>query len=104
MEKEPVQATRTALRLSASRVSYGHEQAVRASVVVSAGLGDPHGVVGVDSGATTVCVIRLVHGIGTCKLTSKKLKPGAYCLVARYVGTRNDDPSASPKQTLMITR
>lgn len=104
MEKEPVQATRTTLRLSVSRISYGHEQVLRASAVISSALGDPYGEVLVRSGATTACVIRLVNGAGSCKLRSKKLKPGTYHLVARYQATRNYRGSASPRQTLTVTR
>ena len=55
------------------------------------------------SGAVSVCVIRLVSGVGSCRLTSKKLKPGTYHLVARYPGNPNYLASASPNQTLTVT-
>jgi hypothetical protein len=107
MEKEPVQATSTTLRLSVSLVTYGHEQAARVSVAVSATLGAPYGRVMIESGATIVCVIHLAAGaagVGSCKLSSKELKPGTYHLVARYLATRNDDASAAPARTLKIWR
>jgi hypothetical protein len=103
MEKEPVQSTRITLALSAARVSYSREQAARATVTVTAALGDPGGRVLVDSGTTTVCVIRLVSGTGSCGLTSEELKPGTYRLVARYPGTISDDASASARLTLTVT-
>jgi Bacterial Ig-like domain (group 3) len=104
MEKEPVQATRTVLSLSTARVTYGHEQSLRISVAVSAGIGLPFGSVLVDAGATAVHPIRLGSGAGSYTLTSRQLKPGTYHLVARYVGDPYFQRSTSGLRTLTVVK
>jgi hypothetical protein len=104
MEKEPVQSTRTRLALSTSRVSYGHEQAARASVTVTAGLGAPNGAVLVESGTTTVCVIGVVAGEGSCTLKPKVLGVGTHVLTAFYLGLPQFRTSASATVTLRVTQ
>jgi len=104
MEKEPVQSTRSALALSTSHVTYGHEQAARASVTVTAGLGDPNGTVLVESGSTTVCVIGLVSGVGSCTLAPKVLGVGTHALIAYYLGLPQFRASVSAKRILKVTK
>jgi Bacterial Ig-like domain (group 3) len=104
MEKEPVQATRTALSLSTARVTYGHEQSLRISVAVSAGIGLPFGTVLVDAGATVVHPILLASGAGSYTLGSRQLKPGTYHLVARYVGDPYFQRSTAGQRTLTVVK
>lgn len=65
-------ATRTALHLSASKVSYGHEQKERTSVAVTpAYAGTVTGTVSVEVCRTTVCKITLRSGKGSYVLSAK---------------------------------
>jgi hypothetical protein len=97
-------ATSTGLTLSAARLKAGHEQAERLSVHVApkAG-GTPGGKVTVKAGSVTLCVISLAKAKGTCRLASKKLKPGTYHLTASYPGSIRFAASTSPKKTLTVT-
>lgn len=104
MEKEPLQSSRTTLKLSTSRVTYGHEQAARASVTVTAGLGAPAGAVLVESGTTIVCTIGLVSGAGSCTLRPKVLGVGTHDLIAHYLGLPQFRASASAKRVLKVTQ
>ena len=104
MEKEPVQSTRATLALSTSHVTYGHEQAARASVTVTAGLGAPSGAVLVESGTTVVCVIGLVSGAGSCMFPPKALGVGTHDLIAHYLGLPQFRASASAKRVLKVTK
>ena len=84
---EPVpQPTSTGQALSASSVTYGHENTVQVRVGVAAQSGVPGGVVTVNAGNTAVCRITLKSGRGSCTLAARQLKPGAYHLVAVYGG------------------
>lgn len=96
--------SKTALTLSAGRVTYGHEQAERLSVrVVPQYAGVPAGTVTVSADRATVCVITLASGAGSCALTAKKLAPGSYRLVAGYAGSADFAASSSAGQTLVVT-
>jgi Bacterial Ig-like domain (group 3) len=103
MDKEPVQATRTTIALSRARVAYRNEKAVRVSATVTAALGDPTGAVIVDSGATTICVIGLVSGRGSCTLAATVLAAGTHTLTGYYLGEPQFRGSASAGRTLTIT-
>jgi hypothetical protein len=97
--------TRTSLKLSAGKVTYGHEQSEKLSVTVSPKYaGPPAGKVTIKAGRTTVCVITLKSGKGTCTLTAKKLPAGAYHLTAAYPGSTDFAGSASAKETLTIAQ
>jgi hypothetical protein len=97
--------TTTVLRLSAARVRSGHEQAVRITVKVASRTGGtPHGQVAVTAGKTTVCVITLKAGKGTCAIGAKKLRPGKYQLLATYHGSKVYARSAAVKKTLVVTK
>jgi len=98
-------ATATTLKLSAATVKYGHEQSEKLSVSVHPRTGGTAGgKVTVIAGATTICVIKLASGKGSCRLTAKKLKPGSYRLTGIYSGDRTYDGSAYPDQTLTVTK
>jgi hypothetical protein len=98
--------TKTALKLSARKMTYGHEQVEHVSVTISiqypgmAALG----TVTIKASATTLCVIKLKSDKGSCTLLAKKLKPGTYRLVATYGGSTNFKGSTSTKETLTIAK
>jgi hypothetical protein len=98
-------ATATKLGVSAAKVRYGHEHAERVTTTVRARYGNsPGGKVVVRAGSTTICVITLTRGTGSCLLSATKLKPGAYQLVARFAGNVNFVASSSARQVLTITK
>ena len=97
--------TSTVLGLSAARARFGHEQAVRITVKVASRTGGtPRGQVAVTAGKTTVCVITLKAGKGTCAIGAKKLRPGKYQLLATYRGSKVYARSAAVKKTLVVTK
>jgi hypothetical protein len=97
--------TSTALRMSAARARFGHEQAVRITVKVASRTGGtPAGQVAVTAGKTTVCVITLKAGQGNCAVGAKKLRPGKYHLLATYRGSMVYARSAAAKKTLVVTK
>jgi hypothetical protein len=99
-----IEPTSTSLSLSAARVSYGHEQSARASVIVRARYrGTPAGRVLVKAGARTVCVIVLKAGAGRCALTARQLRAGTYHLIAAYAGGAGYLGSTSATKTLTVT-
>ena len=98
-------ATTTTLGLSAAKVTYGKEQAERLSVVVAPQYrGTPAGRVTVRSGDTTVCVIALVAGKGSCTLSARSLAVGAHALVVVYSGSADFSNSASARVALTVVR
>jgi Bacterial Ig-like domain (group 3) len=95
--------TTTVLTLSTARAPYGHEQQVTLKFrVVPQHAGRPSGTVTMLWRGVTLCVIKLNHDVGACSLSSKRLGPGAYHIVAKYGGDRNFNGS-SAEQTLTIT-
>jgi hypothetical protein len=97
--------TKTSLKLSALKVTYGHEQQEKLSVAVSPRYaGTPAGRVTVKAGRITICVITLKSGKGSCTLTAKKLRPGSYTLSAAYPGSADYASSASTRKTLTIAK
>ena len=98
--------TRTALKPFATKVTYGHEQAEVVSVTVSPQYSGttPTGRVTITEPGTTLCVITLSSGKGSCRLSAKRLKAGAYRLVATYGGSKDFDRSASAKETLTVVK
>jgi Bacterial Ig-like domain (group 3) len=98
-------ATRTGLALSAGKITVGHEQAERLSVGLAPQFGGvPAGTVTVAAGSTTICVITLKAGKGSCTLTASKLKAGTYHLVATYHGGTDFKGSSSGAKTLTVVR
>jgi hypothetical protein len=96
--------TKTALKLSATDVTYGHEQIERLSVTVSSqhSGSTPTGMVAIKASATTLCVIKLKSAKGSCSLSAQRLKTGTYHLVATYDGSVNFKGSTSTKETLTV--
>jgi hypothetical protein len=91
--------TKTALQLSATKITYGHEQSERLSVTVSSQFPGsmPTGTVTVKASTGTLCVITLSSGKGSCRLSPNKLKARTYSLVATYGGSTNFKGSTSVK-------
>ncbi|HXZ83656.1 MAG TPA: Ig-like domain-containing protein [Acidimicrobiales bacterium] len=99
-------ATKTALKLSATKVTYGHEQTERLSVTVSPQYPGttPTRTVTVKTSTKTLCVITLSSGKGSCALSAKRLKVGTHHLVATYGGSTNFKGSTSADKTLSIVK
>jgi hypothetical protein len=100
------ESAKTALRLSAGKVTRGHEKSETLSVKVSAKYAGstPTGRVTVKRASKTVCVITLSKGNGSCRLSATKLAVGSYRLVASYGGSANFAPSTSSKETLVVVK
>jgi hypothetical protein len=97
--------TKTTLHLSAGTVKYGHENSELLTVRVAPRYaGTAAGTVTVAAGRTTVCLIRLGKGAGTCRLAAGKLRSGTYHLVARYGGGADLTGSASGAAVLRVVR
>jgi hypothetical protein len=96
----------TALKLAARKVIYGHEQVLNLSVTVSPQYSGstPTGTVTVKESTTTLCVITLSSGKGSCTLSAKKLPVRTYRLVATYGGSTDFAGSASAKETLTVAK
>ncbi len=95
--------TKTVLKLSAAKVTFGREQLERLSVTVW-----PQYAGAMPTGSVTVngsaCRIRLVSGKGSCTLSSKKFNSGTRLLVATYWGSGNFKGSASARSSLTILK
>lgn len=94
----------TTLRLSASSVTVGHEQAENLSVEVTGQAGTPTGGVAISAGSTLLCSSLLSGGAGGCALTAAQLPPGSYQLTATYGGDGIYAGSASDPQALTVTK
>ena len=94
--------TSTTLTLSAPRATFGHEQAERLSVHVTADSGTPAGQVTIKAGSANVCVITLAQGAGSCTPGATSLRPGKYQLTARYAGSTAFKASASGHKALTV--
>jgi hypothetical protein len=79
--------TTTALELSVSTVTYGHEQVERLSVTTTTQrAGSPTGTVVIRQASTVICTIKLREDTGSCRLSARQLATGSYSLVADYGG------------------
>jgi hypothetical protein len=87
--------TSTSVSASASTVAVGNEHALNITVKVrpSAAGGTPTGTVTVIANSTTVCVITLADGSGTCAVPAGSLPAGNYSLGAFYSGDQAYDGS-----------
>ena len=97
----------TSLSLSPHSVAYGSEGSVTFSVSVtppSGSIGVPTGTVNVGTGGTTLCVVTLANGTGTCTTSATALvaTAAAYPVVASYNGDGNFPPSVSGPQSLTV--
>ena len=92
--------------LSTSRVTYGDEQGERVSVKVSPEFAGttPTGTVTVMESTTTLCVIGLSSGGGSCTLSAARFGSGSYQLVAHYGGSGDFNGSASGTATFTVSK
>jgi hypothetical protein len=99
-------ATTTALKPSATKVTYGHEQTEHLSVTVSPQFPGslPAGTITVKASTATLCAITLSSGKGSCTLSAERLNAGTYHLVATYAGNTNFKSSTSTKETLAVVK
>jgi hypothetical protein len=97
---------KTALKLSATKVTYGDEGVEHFSVTVSPQYSGTTatGTVTVKQSTTTLCVITLKSGKGSCTLSAEKLAVGTYGLVATYKGSTDFDGSASAKESVTVAK
>ena len=98
--------SKTALKLSATKVTYGDEQVEQLSVTVT-GQGKglvPAGTVTIAESSTRICSISLTLGKGSCSLSAEQLAVGRYSLVATYAATTDFVGSASTKKTLTVVK
>jgi predicted RNA-binding protein with TRAM domain len=96
-------STKTALKLSAARVTFGDEQVERLSVSVS-----PQYSGAIPTGAVTIsgtsCVIKLSSGKGSCTPKAKTFAVGSHALVAHYWGSQTYNGSLSGRDTLSAVK
>lgn len=104
VDETPVLPTTTTLFLSPAKVTYGHEQAERASVLVSASLGIPFGKVRVKEGSGIVCKIALSAGKGSCTVGATRFAAGTVKLTASYGGATSFRASASATKAFTVTK
>jgi len=98
-------ASRTGLKLSAAKITHGHEQAEILSVTVSpqySGSAAPSGRVTIKGSTISLCVITLSSGTGSCALSSSRLAVGGWRLSATYGGNADFAASTSASQTLTV--
>ncbi len=99
------QTSRSVLRLSAARVTYGYEQSERITVTVSPQRsGRPAGTVTVRAGSATLCAITLRSGKGACSLSARELPVGKYGPTASYAGSTGFSGSVSAVQTITVLK
>jgi hypothetical protein len=98
--------SKTYLGLPVATVVYGHEQVARLSVTVSpVNTGaTPTGLVTITHSNTTLCVITLSSGQGSCAVSASKLGAGRTRLVATYGGALDFIGSASAAQYFTIAK
>lgn len=98
-------ASTTTLTVSPATVAFGHEQAGRLSVKVTAKYGGtPTGTVTVKSSGATVCVIKLSAARGACTLPASQLSAGLHALTAVYAGDHWRQGSVSAAAKLTVTK
>ncbi len=97
-------ASKTALKLSEAKVTYGDEQAEKMSVTVTSAFTGvvPSGTVTITESTRTLCVITLSSGAGSCVLSATAIPAGTYSIVATYSGDAYFGGSASPGQSLTV--
>jgi hypothetical protein len=101
-----VGASKTTFKVSSTQLTYGHEQVTHLSVTVlprhpgSATTGR----VTIGEAGTSLCLITLSAGKGSCTLSAKRLNAGTYKLTATYGGSRDLNGSMSAKETLIVVR
>jgi hypothetical protein len=92
-------STKTSLKLSSAKVTFGHEQTETLSVAVSPQYSGtmPTGTVSISG---TPCLIKLSAGKGSCKAKANTFHVGSHRLVAHYWGDGNFSGSLSAKSSI----
>ena len=98
--------SKTVLKLSATKVTYGDEQVLHLSVAVSPQYSGspPTGRVTIKASTTTLCTTSLSGAKGSCTLSAKKLKAGTYNVVVAYGGSTNFKGSTSAKESFTVAK
>ena len=99
--------TKTTLKLSKAKVTYGDEQVEKLSVTVTPKYKNstPAGSVRITDARATLCTITLSGGKGSCSLKARKLPAGTYSLVATYApNPTNFEGSASKAAALTVAK
>jgi hypothetical protein len=105
VDETPDSVTRTALSRTASKVTYGNEQAERFRFEVTSEATVTSGTVTVTSGGHTVCVSKVgATGSGSCSPAATRFPAGAVSAVATYGGAFGLAPSSSGTINLKVTR
>jgi hypothetical protein len=101
----PMANTSIAFTLSASKVTYGNEQAEHFSVVVSPSYPGPvpTGTVAIMKSTTTLCTLTLSSAKGSCSLKSEQLPARAYSVYANYARNTSFAGSTSFKTKTTLT-
>jgi Bacterial Ig-like domain (group 3) len=95
----------TSVSISRARLTYGHERPEKLSVTVAAEYaGVPTGRVVVRAGKTTICVMTLRSGRGTCRFSARQLRAGKYHLTVRYAGDRNFVGSSGSGKLIIVRK
>jgi hypothetical protein len=98
-------STKTTLKLSAAKVTYGNDQAEHFSVIVSSVYSGPvpNGTVTIKKSTTTLCTITLSAGKGSCSLSSEELPARSFSVYANYAGNESFVLSTSFKtKTILV--
>ena len=101
--RPPVKTT-TTLKLSRSRITYGHERSERLTVASRSSKGAPTGTVVVTERGKTICRLNLKSGKASCVLRARQLKRGDYKLRARFEGSNGFLASTSATKKLAVLR
>lgn len=98
--------SKTALRLSMSKVTYGREHSVVLEVTVTPEFaGAPAGSVVVSSGRTVLCrITALVKDKGHCSPRATALPAGSFAIRASYAGNADFDSSRSSAAKLTVVK
>jgi hypothetical protein len=96
----------TMLRLSATKVRFGREPAVRLGITVAPFFRrmPVSGSVSIQMGTRTLCHVGLTSTRGSCWLRKQSLLPGPHVLVARFSGSAHVLGSRSVQHVLTIAK
>jgi hypothetical protein len=98
------ESAKTTFKLSAGRLTDGHERSETFSVTVTAQFQGtiPTGKVQIRRGSTTLCTITLSKGAGSCRPAPSKLRAGSYRPFAYYAGSTDFSSAYSSRRTLTV--
>jgi hypothetical protein len=101
-------ASQSRLKVSATKITYGHERTEHLTATVSPLYPQytavPPGHIVIASRKQTLCRLTLSHGRASCTLARYQLRPGSYWLRVRYLGNREYAPSQSALIRVNVVR